>query len=336
MDVSVEKLYFADTGNRRIRSVDLSSGIIDTVAGGGMVEVGDGLDAKMISFSSHPMRVALDNVGNFLVSDAHHNRIRKIDKDSGVITTVAGDGVPRYSGDNILATESSLSVPHGARCDSEGNIYIADTNNHRVRKVSSSTGIITTVAGNGVEAYSGDNIPGTKASLIGPLSVDVDSSGNVYIAECTGCRIRRVDAKTNIITTVAGGGKSFQDNVMGTETKLSRLRDVIAEGTDLYVVEGDNSLIRKIDMNTGVITTVAGIGTNGFSGDGGPAIEAALSAPYTMGMNKDAIYVLDTQNGYIRKIDRFTGIISLFVGNGSKGFSGDGGPALEASLGAGK
>ena len=336
MDVSVEKLYFADTGNRRIRSVDLSSGIIDTVAGGDMVEVGDGLDAKMISFSSHPMRVALDNVGNFLVSDAHHNRIRKIDKDSGIITTVAGDGVSGYSGDNILATESSLSVPHGARCDSEGNIYIADTNNHRIRKVSSSTGIITTVAGNGVEAYTGDNVPATETSLIGPLSVDVDRSGNVYIAECTGCRIRRVDAKTNIITTVAGGGESFQDNVVGTETKLSRLRDVIVEGTDLYVVEGDNSLIRKIDMNTGVITTVAGIGTNGFSGDGGPAIEAALSAPYTMGMSKDAIYVLDTQNGYIRKIDRSTGIISLFVGNGSKGFSGDRGPALEASLGAGK
>ena len=97
MDVSVEKLYFADTGNRRIRSVDLSSGIIDTVAGGGMVEVGDGLDAKMISFSSHPMRVALDNVGNFLVSDAHHNRIRKIDKNSGVITTVAGDVAEFFS-----------------------------------------------------------------------------------------------------------------------------------------------------------------------------------------------------------------------------------------------
>ena len=128
MDVSVEKLYFADTGNRRIRSVDLNSGIIDTIAGGGSVEVGDGLDAKKINFSSHPMRVAIDDTGNFLVSDAHHNRIRKIDKDSGIITTVAGNGVPGYTGDNVLATESSLNVPHGARCDSEGNIYIADTN----------------------------------------------------------------------------------------------------------------------------------------------------------------------------------------------------------------
>ena len=336
MDVSVEKLYFADTGNRRIRSVDLNSGIIDTIAGGGSVEVGDGLDAKMISFSSHAMRIAIDDTGNFLVSDAHHNRIRKINKNSGIITTVAGNGVPGYTADNVLATESSLNVPHGARCDSEGNIYIADTRNNRIRKVSSSSGIITTIAGNGVEAYTGDNVPATETSLIGPLSVDVDSDGNVYIAECNGCRIRRVDAKTNIITTVAGGAESFQDNVVGTETKLSRLRDVIVEGTDLYVVEGDNSLIRKIDTNTGVITTLAGIGTNGFSGDGGPAIEAALSAPYTMGMSKDAIYVLDTQNGYIRKIDRFTGIISLFAGNGIKGFSGDGGPALEASIGAGK
>ena len=243
MDVSVEKLYFADTGNRRIRSVDLSSGIIDTIAGGGIVEVGDGLDAKKINFSSHPMRVAIDNVGNFLVSDAHHNRIRKIDKDSGIITTVAGNGVPGYTGDNVLATESSLNVPHGARCDSEDNIYIADTNNHRIRKVSSSSGIITTIAGNGVEAYTGDDVPATETSLIGPLSVDVDINGNVYIAECTGCRIRRVDAKTNIITTVAGGGESFQDNVVGTETKLSRLRDVIVEGTDLYVVEDRKSVV---------------------------------------------------------------------------------------------
>ena len=125
MDVSVEKLYFADTGNRRIRSVDLNSGIIDTIAGGGSVEVGDGLDAKMINFSSHPMRVAIDDTGNFLVSDAHHNRIRKIDKDSGIITTIAGNGVPGYTGDNVLATESSLNVPHGARCDLEGNIYIS-------------------------------------------------------------------------------------------------------------------------------------------------------------------------------------------------------------------
>ena len=168
-----DALYFADVGNSRIRRVDLTTGVITTVAGGGTGDPGDGGSATDATFSSHPMRVTGDRAGNLFVADAHHARIRRIDTATGIIDTVAGCGAEGYSGDGGPATRAQIASPHGTALDEHGNLFIADLKNDRVRRVDASTGTITTVVGNGEHGYSGDGGPATEAMLASPISVTV-------------------------------------------------------------------------------------------------------------------------------------------------------------------
>ncbi len=334
-----DAIYFSDVGNSRIRRIDLTTGVITTIAGGGTGDLGDGGPATQASFSSHPMRVTGDRAGNLYVTDAHHARIRKIDAAINTIATVAGCGAEGYSGNDGPAIHAQLASPHGSTLDRHGNIYIADLKNDRIRRVDASTGIITTVVGNGEHGYSGDGGAATEAMLASPIAVTCSAGGDLYIADHRNSRIRRVDMATGTITTVAGNGKqAFSgDGGPASQAAIALPRDVALDSDgSLYIADGANNRIRKIAPD-GTITTVAGTGRADFSGDGGPASKASLSMPYSIALDRDGnLYVVDTGNYRVRKVDATTGIITTVAGNGSYGFSSDDGPAVSATLAVGK
>jgi len=322
-------LYIADTGNHCIRRVD-KQGIITLVAGhppvGGYL--GDGGPATQTNLN-YPSGVAVDSMGNLYIADTFNHRIRKVDKD-GMISTVAGSGSGgSYGGDGGYATEARLNNPSGVTFDTSGNLYIADTGNQRIRKVDR-YGIITTVAGNGTRGYSGDGGRATEAQLGYPAHFVVDAMGNLYIADEYNECIRKVDTN-GIITTIAGNGlRGYAgDNGLATQCQLNSpeglARDALGH---LYIADTRNSLIRKVDTN-GFITTVAG---SQDPGDGGPATEATLCEP--SGVFADLwgnFYIADKYKHRIRKVDE-TGIITTVAGVGKPGYTGDGGPAIQAQL----
>ena len=323
-------LYIADSGNARIRRVS-PSGIITTVAGNGTYGYsGDGGTAVSAQLSS-PYGVGVDGAGNLYIADTSNNRIRRVSP-SGIITTVAGNGTQGYAGDGGAATSAQLSYPYRVAVDGAGNLYLADSFNHRIRRVSPS-GIITTVAGNGTQGYSGDGGAATSAQLSAPQGVEVDGAGNLYIADTSNQRIRRV-SPSGIITTVAGNGTygySGEDGV-ATSTPLSGPIDVAVDGTDnLYIADSKNNRIRRVSAS-GVIRTVAGNGTGGYSGDGGAATLAQLSFAFGVAVDGAGnVYIADTLNNCIRRVSP-SGIITTVAGSGTYGFSGDGGHATLAQL----
>jgi hypothetical protein len=329
-------LYIADAGNSRVRKVS-TSGTITTVAGSGTYGFsGDGGPATNAALSS-PQGVALDAAGNLYIADAHNSRVRKVST-SGTITTVAGNGTFGFSGDGGPATDAGLNSPVGVTVDAAGNLYIADSGNHRVRKVSTS-GTITTVAGDGTFGFSGDGGPATNASLNIPYGVAVDAAGNLYIADPGNSRVREVAASvppllSGTISTVAGDGtQGFSgDGGPATDAGLSGPYGVAVDAAgNLYIADPGDSRVRKVSTS-GTITTVAGNGTTGFSGDGGPATNAGLSRP--SGVAVDAagnLYIADWGDSRVRKVST-SGTITTVAGDGTPGFSGDGGPATNASL----
>jgi sugar lactone lactonase YvrE len=234
-----------------------------------------------------PFGVAVDGNGNLYIADYGNARIRKVSRD-GIIGTVAGNGTGGFSGDGGPATDAQLSLPVGVAVDGAGDVFIADYNNRRVRKISPN-GIITTAAGDGTccSWFSGDNGPATSAPLIGPLGVAVDSSGNLFLADYG--RIRKIST-SGIITTVASGGT---------------LLGVAVDGAgDLFVADAlFNTRIRKVSSN-GIITTIAGSGAYCcFSGDSGPALNAQLNDPAGVALDGNGnLYIADARNSRIRKV----------------------------------
>jgi Cep192 domain 4/NHL repeat len=323
-------LYIADQANQRIRKVD-TSGNISTVAGNGTYGFsGDGGPATSAELFN-PFGVAVDGAGNLYIADAYNQRIRKVDT-SGNISTVAGNGTAGYSGDGGPATSASLLDPADVAPDGVGNLYIADSDNSRIRKMDAS-GNISTVAGYGAAISLGDGGPATSAGLAGPRGVAVDGAGNLYIADTSNQRIRKVDLG-GIITTVAGNGTyGFSgDGGPATSAELSSPFGVAVDSAgNLFIADLSNQRIRKVDIS-GNISTVAGNGTQGFSGDGGPATSASLWGPTGVAMDAAGnLYIADQSNNRIRKVDT-SGNISTVAGNGTQGFSGDGGPAASTEL----
>ena len=340
MDLLKDKLFFTDVRNQKVRSVNLTTGVISTVAGGGPGPTdGDGGPATEATFSTHPMRVAVDASGDLYITDAHNDRVRRVDAATGIISTYAGNGIEGYSGDGGPATAAGLAVPHAARFDTRGNLLIADTHSNRVRRVDVATGVITTIAGTGEKGYSGDGGPAVQARLNGPLSVVADETDNIYIIDCDNARLRRVDAASGLISSVAGCGQvgRLEDGADAMQASFGRLRDVLVAAVGrLIVCDGGCSTVFRLDLDEGTIRFVAGNGTDGFSGDGGPATAAQLNLAYSVAMDEgENLYIKDSSNRRIRRLDATTGIITTVAGNGDYGDSGDGGPALAASLGIG-
>jgi sugar lactone lactonase YvrE len=276
----------------------------------------------------------LDKSGNLYLADGANNRVRKIVLVTGIITTVAGTGTFGYNGDNIPATNAELYIPDAVYTDTTGNIYIGDALNHRVRKVTVATGIISTIAGNGIAGNTGDGGQATNATIYDPDGLYVDSSGNLYIADLLNYNIRKV-AINGSITTIAGNGSMGYSGDGGLATNATFFgitKSIVDNYGNIIIADADNNVLRKVDVTTGIITTICGDGTAGYSGDGGPAINAKLSGPYGMYIDKqNDIYFAEYGNGTIRRIDGTTGIITTVAG-GTFGYGGDGGPATDAKL----
>jgi uncharacterized protein (TIGR03437 family) len=310
------------------------AGNIATIAGNGSGTFsGDGGSAAIASLS-YPRALAIDSSGNLYISDVGNQRIRQVSR-TGIVSTVAGNGIAGYSGDGGLAVNASLSAETGLALDPSGNLYIADAHNMRVRMVTPN-GIISTVAGTGVQGFSGDGGPATSATLNVPASV-MFSNGNLYIADSSNQRIRKVSSN-GTITTVAGSGGpgGFSgDGGPATSAALNFPLGMAMDGLgNLYFADGGNNCVRRIAPN-GVITTVAGNGngTGGFFGDQGPATSATLNIPEDVAIDvANNLLIADSANNRIRKVVVSSGIISTVAGITGNGFSGDGGPATQAEL----
>ncbi len=315
----------------------LNPAAIITVAGNGdPVFEGDGGPAVAAGLET-PWGVAVDAAGNVFATNSGeqgpvpNHRIRKVDGNA-IITTVAGSGPPGFSGDGGPATAAQLNYPIGVATDAQGSVYIAERDNHRVRKVDVN-GVITTVAGNGTAAFGGDGGLATSAQLNTPVAVVVDAQGNLYIADSHNHRIRRVDP-TGVITTVAGDGTAAfgGDGGLATSAQLNLPSGVALDAQGgLYIGDLENQRVRKVDTG-GTMTTVAGDGTAGFGGDGGPATSAQLHDPYGVVVDpQGTLYIADSDNHRIRKVTP-GGTITTVAGTGAWDFSGDGGPATAAAL----
>jgi len=313
-----------------------AQGLISTVAGNGLVgSSGDGalaINAKL----NNPASICLDDTGNIYIADEYNNKIRKVSASTGKIITIAGTGTTGFSGDSALAINAQLYYPIGICLDQAGNIYIADCLNNRIRKITVSTGIITTVAGNNFSSYSGDGVLATATSLYHPSGVCVDVSGNIFIADYANNRIRKVTKATGLISTIAGTGTAgyFGDGGLATSSKLCLPNGVAVDGYgNIYIADLGNYRVRKIDATTGNINTIIGNGSYGFSGDGGPATSAELNGPENISLDAYGnVFVADISNNRIRKYTVADGNINTIAGNGTAGFSADGVLASSSEL----
>ena len=311
-------LYIAATNDHVIRKVD-TKGIMTTVAGtGDQGFAGDGGPATAAMLDS-PAGVALDSSNNIYIADTHNNRIREVLASTGVITTIAGTGAADFGGDGAAATSALLNYPTAVALDSANNLYIADTNNHRIRKITGTT--ISTVAGNGDQSYEGDGVSATATGLDSPNGVAVDGSLNMYIGDTHNQRVRLVTAATGIITTFAGTGvKTFTaDNVAANAAALARPRGVVVSPNgSILIADSDNDRIRAVSSGT-IQTVVGGEGIQGFSGDNAQSLPAEIDTPRGVAATaQNNVVFSDTENYRVREVNS-AGIIETIAGIAPQG-----------------
>ena len=317
-------VYFSEFNNQRVRKITASTGVINTYAGTGTASYGGDGGVASSAYLNAPNGLHIDSsgsfiinnhifsiiiqkpclIGNLYVAEWGSHRIRKITAATSTISTIAGSGSQGYSGDNGLATSAKLYLPIGVAVDGGGNVYIGDSTNYRIRKVT--VGIITTIAGTGVSKYSGDGGQATSASLLGPGGINLDFATNVYFSDGYYV-VRKITVSTGIINTVAGMGTSSGyngDNIQATAATLKYPHDVaLDEYGNLYISDRFNNRARKVDVSTGVITTVAGTGTASSTGDGSAATSATVNDPCYIRLDSAGNYYISECNGNkVRKI----------------------------------
>jgi sugar lactone lactonase YvrE len=299
-------LYIADAGSHVVRELS-AAGIVTVVAGDGVQGfAGDNGTATTAELDS-PTGLAVDGAGNLYLADSHNQRIRRVAAATGLITTIAGTGAAGFAGDGGPATAARLDLPTALAVDTSGNVYVADTRNHRIRRIAGATGTITTVAGTGVQGFAGDGGLATAAFIDSPNGLAVDGAGNLYLADTHNGRVREVSATTGIISTVAGvgGAQAFAgDGGAATAASMAMPRGITVDAAgNVYVADSANHRVRRISA-TGTITTVAGDGTQAFAGDGAPAIAASLDTPRAVAMSGAGLLTLaDTGNQRARQLD---------------------------------
>jgi streptogramin lyase len=295
---------------------------------------GDGGSAAVARLDQ-PFDVAFDASGRIVFTDTGNHRIRRVDGATATITTVAGSGRKGFAGDGGPATSADLDEPYGLAIAGDGTIYFADRLNARVRKIDGASGVISTVAGTGKKGYAGDGGPASEAGLVEPNGVAV-ASGLLFIADVADHRVRVVDLATGKIRTFAGTGRGRHDGDNGParDASLFGPRAVeVGPGGVVYIVERNGNTIRAVEPGTLTIRTIAGTGKKGYTGDGGVASRATFDGPKELALDPAGnLYVVDTENHAIRRIDAMTGKIVTVAGDGKKGPEGDGGAAIAAHL----
>ena len=314
-------IYITEYGDSRVRKVTVSNGKISTIAGNGTYGfAGDGGAAASAEFAEL-WGLCLDGSGDVYVADLWNYRIRKISS-GGQINTVAGNGITNYSGDGGAATKAQLNEPQAVAVDASGNVYIADTDNNRIRHVSAK-GVINTIAGTGAVGSSGDNGPGISAQLNAPAGVAVDAKGNVYVADTGNSRVR-VIAPNGIITPFAGTGTAgfSGDGGAATSAMLYEPHGLAVDASgNVYIADFGNNRIREVSTN-GTINTIAGNGVSGYSGDGGPATLAAINGPSAVAVDPGGnVYIADTNGDRVREVS--DGTMTTIAGTGGDGYSGE-------------
>jgi trimeric autotransporter adhesin len=299
-------VFLCEPDNCVIRRVDLVPGTMRLIAGSKQEGfAGDGGMATEARLS-FPGSVFVDSRRHVWMSDSGNMRIRKVDASTGAIQTVAGKQGRGFTGDGGPATSALLDTPGAITVDAAGNLYFYDTNNHRIRSVKAATGVIDTLVGTGETGYNGEggDARDTQIGHVGGLALD--AAGNLYFSDASNSRIRRVDAETNVVTTVAGTGEpGFEgDGGPATEAQLQYPAGVVVD-VDGSVIFADryNNRIRRVDGDSGIITTVAGLGLPGYAGDGGPALHALLDKPNGVALDQAGVlYIADTSNHAIRAV----------------------------------
>jgi sugar lactone lactonase YvrE len=279
--------------------------------------VGTGTGGFSDTQVNNPYGMAMGPDGALYFCDLDNQRIRRLDLKTKKMTTVAGNGQKGYTGDGGPAPEASLNMPHEIRFDAKGDIYIAERDNHVVRKVDMKTGVISTVAGTGVAGFSGDGGPGNRAQLRQPHSIFFDRDGSLLICDLGNNRIRRLHPETGTIETWAGTGEitGTPDTAPVKGTPLHSPRTfTMAPNGDLYLALREGNAIFRIDSKTQTLHRVAGTGATGYTGDGGPALDAKLSGPKGLEYVNDSLYLADTESHTVRRVDLKTGVISTVLG----------------------
>lgn len=314
--------------------MDIRQGQIQTIAGTGEAGyAGDGGPAEQ-ALLREPFMCDFDSRGNLYFTEARNHTVRRVDQATAVITTVVGTGADGYSGDGGPAGQATLNQPYALRIDANDDIYMVDRLNAAVRKVDAATGVITTVVGTGEPGYGGDGGPGNQAQLREPNDVFLDGKGGLLIADIQDQRVRLLDLDTGIITTFAGNGEKVRggDGRPANQASILGARAVCMDSKgNTYICEREGHGVRKVDAN-GIMSTLAGTGERGYTGDGGPALTATWNGPKAIRCDRyDNIIVVDTENHAIRRIDAATGTVTTIAG-GHLGGDGDGGNATNAGL----
>jgi uncharacterized protein (TIGR03437 family) len=318
-------LFIYDSLDYRIRKVT-PGGTISTIVGGGLSAQRDnGLGTTLWPGGSSNPSMAMDGAGNLYFSETNYNQIRKMDQ-SGWVTIIAGSGMAGFGGDGGPALAAQFNGPAGLAFDAAGNLYVADSGNNRVRRISVS-GTVTTVAGTGMSGYGGDGGPATSARLSRPIGMAFDPDGNLFIADSGNTRVRKVTPDGNITTVAGGGSRQAADGLAGTAVSFpGGLADIACDRQGVLYVNTSDHVYRL--TAAGIIQVVAGNAQSTGNGDGGPAIEAYLDSSCGMALDADGNVYRSETTGRVRRIDRRSGVIDTVVGVGY-GY-GDGGPAVYA------
>ena len=335
-------LYIADRNNNRVRVVD-RTGMIRTVVGTGQQDYNGDSEVARETNLYLPFGLTVDSNDNLLVIDRSHYRIRRIDPKSGQVETVAGNGVKLFAGDGGPATGATLSFPHGMSVDKKDNLIFSDKGHFRIRKITPD-GVINTIGGNGLRGNVGDNIPALEANFYNVTTIVQNPKGDMFMASPSGfvSLIRRFDSKGIIHDFIDTANPKYRKAISKSKYKglvqkgavatITQFSDIVFDPNgNLFTSDRLNHQIRKIDIE-GNISIIAGTGDSDHYGDNGPALEAAFRDPNALASDSEGnIYIADTANNLIRKIDT-NGIVTTFAGNGEHSDSGDGGPALKASI----